>query len=97
MDTIAENYTSHVLLDLSGNAFHVWVVAIFFFAGQNLLAKCARCRQPCPYDGVLPPVEEAAEAPGTSLDLDALWADAPAEPDGGLQLDDLWCSTCSPT
>ena len=97
MDTIAANFTSQFLLDLSGNAFHVWVVAIFFFAGQNLLAKCARCRQPCPYDGVLPPLEEAAEALGTSLDLDALWAAAPAAPYGGLQLGDMWCSTGSPT
>ena len=39
MDTIAANFTSQFLLDLSGNASHVWVVAIFFFAGQNLLAK----------------------------------------------------------
>ena len=56
MDSLAERFPDTFLCELSGNAFHVWVAAVFFFfASQCALAECARSV------GGSRPSEEAAE------------------------------------
>ena len=38
MDSLAERFSGPFLRGLSGNAFHVWVAAVFFLASQHAIA-----------------------------------------------------------